>query len=245
MEHLDFENFIEEYLAGSLSSSQKDEMEAHLAVCASCGARLEQARLIQSALSALPEVAPPADLAAWFHENAPARRRTVPARLTAMAAAVVLVLCLGAAGLSLGLGRQKMSNSAAPEAAPDLLYSIAAQDDAATGSDDAEAWGGSGDLAEGPADTSVPESSVRGVAPEDENDLRGKSLEEEPETAGAQEGIEAPTDAAIPENELDTTLLADSGRSASPIPPWLWAGSGVLLVGAVAVPVLLFRRRKK
>jgi hypothetical protein len=121
MPHLD-EGTLHELLDGEIPSSDLPPIQAHLAACAECRARLEEARALAGAADQLIETIeltePPAPRAAVIPSHRPARRW---GRDLAWAATVIVAV--GAGYLVRGSSRPPdlaLTDSAVPAAAPTL-----------------------------------------------------------------------------------------------------------------------------
>jgi len=91
---------LDDYVDGSLSEGEFQEVELHIASCAACRDEERHLRFILAQASALPrELAPPRDLWAGIAERIEAERRVRPAWWTSvgLAVAAALVVAVGAA----------------------------------------------------------------------------------------------------------------------------------------------------
>ena len=89
---------LDDYVDGSLSEGEFQEMELHIASCAACRDAERNLRLILAHAHALPrEVAPPRDLWAGIAERIEADRRTRPGWWAPVGLAVAATLVLGVA----------------------------------------------------------------------------------------------------------------------------------------------------
>lgn len=91
-------NLLNDYIEGSVSEALRERVQAHLNVCADCQREYRFAQSIWRGLSAMPEVAPPADLHARImtHVRANTRAREAQQR-------VALWRWAGAAAVAAGL----------------------------------------------------------------------------------------------------------------------------------------------
>lgn len=89
---------LDDYVDGSLSEGEFQEVELHIASCAACRDEERHLRLILAQANALPrEVAPPRDLWAGIAERIEAERRARPAWWGPVGLAVAATLVLGVA----------------------------------------------------------------------------------------------------------------------------------------------------
>ena len=109
------------YLDGALPPPEREELEAHLAQCPACRARLESLRAVKHALARLPSrEAPPGAVRARV-ESLRFAHRTSRARVLAAAVAAVAV---GAAGLLLARRPQAPTLTLTEELVGDHLRSV-------------------------------------------------------------------------------------------------------------------------
>ena len=76
-------SLLNDYCEGSLSEAMRERVEAHLRGCAACQREAQFTQAIWRGLSAMPEVAPPADLHARImtHVRANTRAREAQGRV--------------------------------------------------------------------------------------------------------------------------------------------------------------------
>lgn len=121
MDHLQVQQYLDEYLSDELSPSERDEVEKHLETCEHCRKWAEMIRLQKETFAGLEKTVEVPELSAAFVDRLPARRRFSPTRIAPIAATLVLVLGLGILSLRFtGLSAARSSDAAAPEAAMDI-----------------------------------------------------------------------------------------------------------------------------
>ena len=122
-------DLIDPMLDEELKVSTVEDLQRHLDACPSCSGEVAAARQVLTELRSLPELDPPTRVVAHVQqtiERDPSSRRARPGgrdRLGWMAAAAVLVLAVGAAGM---VRHQNASSKAeARRAAAEVTYAIA------------------------------------------------------------------------------------------------------------------------
>ena len=94
-----------EYLDGELAAAEIRGLEAHLATCANCAARLDKQRLLFARIAQLPDEAPSRDLAPLVRARLSYRRPLLILAVLAQAATAALVIAFS----NLTVGWQSLS----------------------------------------------------------------------------------------------------------------------------------------
>ena len=137
-----FDQWLDAYLDGGLTTGQRSEMQRHMADCAACGARAQEMRVVLAAATALPRhITPPRDLWPDIASRLPARdgvrshRSAAWPRWTRLALAATVLIAVTAT-ITIRVSRPPAGSPAQAATAPpavagftaDREYVLAAED---------------------------------------------------------------------------------------------------------------------
>jgi len=225
------------YLDGEMPPPERAALEAHLASCGACSARLSELRDVRSMLASMPQVAPrrsfrvrEADLRPRAAYQQPFLLRAMPA----LSAAAVLVF-----GVVLAVDlRGDDSDNSAPGTAmiAGQGESRAAYDEAAPDADRAPRGMTGGDAAEGPGDEATSDTAT----PPNAAAAAPAETAPVPATGGG-----SPAEDASPDRDERIEALADDGDGGNNVALRIVeVVAGVTALAAAAIALVAWRRRK-
>lgn len=251
MTHEEIRSYLEEYAEGRLSGPLLDEVEAHLSECPSCRNWLRYIQAQRSALSSFPEEDAP-DLSAWAAqqrwvrepaEKPSARRITRAGRFAGIAAALLLLVGLGAGIIAL-----RPFAASTPAAAPRAMKESAeAADGAAADSYSRKADGPAEEEAaemmifsDDSEEEPMPEGDVPASAETNEKRAKNAAADEGADEAPGQQDETASGDAAP-----DPETPVSGGPAPAPRRTGLYITLAILAGGIVAVVAGCVRMKKE
>lgn len=135
-----FDQWLDAFLEGGLTSDQQGEMATHMEECAECRARADELRLVLAAATALPRnIMPPRDLWPEIAGRLPVRRRHPAAwNQWIPLAAAALVLMAVTASITWQLSRSPEPGPVISAGAPPAVVGFAADRDYVLAAEDLE-----------------------------------------------------------------------------------------------------------